>query len=543
MSELSRRGFLGGTAALGLVSIGSATPADAAGAAGCPPPAGLVTVVPGDPRYEDLVLRRINQRFKARPAAFRLVHSTEQVVRAVSDAVLSRQRIGLRSGGHCYENFTGDPAPGVVIDLSGMDAVYFDSARRAFVVEAGATLSEVYQRLYLGWGVTLPAGDCGSVGAGGHVQGGGYGPLSRLHGTVVDHLYAVEVVVARKPGQVTAVVATREPDDPHRELWWAHTGGGGGNFGVVTRYWFRTPGADGGDPRTLLPKPPATVLKGFQQWSWEGLNRESFGKLIRNHGAWHERHSAPGSAYASLVSLLSINKGPGPHAFPGDLFLAAQMDGTPPGAAKMLNDYFAAVSDGVGGRPGITPVAIPWLASATADGQSTAGSAGRWKGKSAYLRRTFTEQQIDTAYRKLSTADPAIGPAMLWLGAYGGAVNAVDPAATALPQRDSIFKAIYSVTLPEPSSSAGDATNLDWLRGFYREMYADTGGVPVPGEVNDGAYINYPDVDLADPEHNTSGVPWYTLYYKENYPRLRRVKSTWDPGNVFRHPLSVQPDR
>ncbi|AZQ39118.1 hypothetical protein EJ357_41515 [Streptomyces cyaneochromogenes] len=56
------------------------------------------------------------------------------------------------------------------------------------------------------------------------------------------------------------MVATREPADPHRDLWWAHTGGGGGSFGIVTRYWFRTPGADGDDPSGLLPAPPAGVL-------------------------------------------------------------------------------------------------------------------------------------------------------------------------------------------------------------------------------------------------------------------------------------------
>jgi FAD/FMN-containing dehydrogenase len=53
--------------------------------------------------------------------------------------------------------------------------------------------------------------------------------------------------------------------------------------------------------------------------------------------------------------------------------------------------------------------------------------------------------------------------------------------------------------------------------------------------------INHPDVDLADPEWNTSGVPWHTLYYKDNYPRLQRIKSLWDPRNVFHHALSIRP--
>jgi len=56
----------------------------------------------------------------------------------------------------------------------------------------------------------------------------------------------------------------------------------------------------------------------------------------------------------------------------------------------------------------------------------------------------------------------------------------------------------------------------------------------------DGAFINHPDADLADPVLNASGVPWHTLYYKTNYPRLQRIKAQWDPRNVFRHALSIR---
>jgi len=59
---------------------------------------------------------------------------------------------------------------------------------------------------------------------GGHVPGGGFGPLSRLYGQLSDHLYAVETVVVDENGKAKAVTATREEDDPHRDLWWAHTG-------------------------------------------------------------------------------------------------------------------------------------------------------------------------------------------------------------------------------------------------------------------------------------------------------------------------------
>ena len=49
------------------------------------------------------------------------------------------------------------------------------------------------------------------------------------------------------------------------------------------------------------------------------------------------------------------------------------------------------------------------------------------------------------------------------------------------------------------------------------------------------------DVDLADPQWNTTGVPWHALYYKDNYPRLQRIKARWDPRHVFHHALSIRP--
>ncbi|HUQ54651.1 BBE domain-containing protein [Lentzea sp.] len=121
---------------------------------------------------------------------------------------------------------------------------------------------------------------------------------------------------------------------------------------------------------------------------------------------------------------------------------------------------------------------------------------------------------------------------------YGGQANAVAPHETATAQRDVVMKAVYQAVWSEEQD---DAANLAWVREFYRDVYAETGGVPVPGEVNDGFYINYADADLADPAWNTSGVSAQRLYYKDNYPRLQRIKAKWDPHTVFRHALAIQP--
>lgn len=85
----------------------------------------------------------------------------------------------------------------------------------------------------------------------------------------------------------------------------------------------------------------------------------------------------------------------------------------------------------------------------------------------------------------------------------------------------------------------GDREEADQHAGSSIGSFADTGGVPVPSQAYDGALINHPDTDLADPALNTSGVPWHTLYYQQNYPRPQRVKALWDPLNVFRHALSI----
>ena len=211
---------------------------------------------PSDPRYRELTARGVNKAYRGAPEYVRLVASTEQVVEAVQDAVREGARIGIRSGGHCLEGFVDDPAVRALIDTSAMTGVHHDPDRGAFAVAAGTTLGEVYRRLHRGWGVLVPAGQYPEVAVGGHVAGGAFGFFHRQHGLAVDHLEAVEVVVVDDGKTARSLVATRAPDDPHHDLFWAHTGGGGGNFGVLTRCWFRSPGATGPDPHALLPPAP-----------------------------------------------------------------------------------------------------------------------------------------------------------------------------------------------------------------------------------------------------------------------------------------------
>ncbi|TMA15232.1 MAG: FAD-binding protein, partial [Deltaproteobacteria bacterium] len=171
---------------------------------------------------------------------------------AVEEAVAEKRRLVATSGGHCLEGFVSDPEVRVIIDVSPMKRVYYDDRMRAIAVEAGATVGETFRALFEQWGTVVPLGEYPGVGMGGHVVGGAFGFLCRQLGLAADYLHAVEVVTVDDRGRARSVVATRETADPNRELWWAHTGGGGGNFGIVTRYWFRSPDASAGDPTRLL---------------------------------------------------------------------------------------------------------------------------------------------------------------------------------------------------------------------------------------------------------------------------------------------------
>ncbi|MFK4090051.1 FAD-binding oxidoreductase [Kribbella sp. NPDC020789] len=469
-------------------------------AAGTDSTFGPVSVRRDDPRYADLV-RRGNSRFVGQPDEVRVVGSTEQVVAAVRDAVRSGRRLAVRSGGHCFEGFVDEPTVRLVIDLSGLTDIYYDRTQEAYAVEAGATLGEIYRRLYLGWGVTIPGGECPGVGIGGHATGGGYGRLSRLHGLVSDHVYAVEVVVVDRSGRARAVVATSDRDDPNRDLWWAHAGGGGGSFGVVTRYWFRD-----------LPQPPREMLSFAVEWPWEGLDETGFRRLAANAAEWAARHSAPGTPETRLYSeLVLTHRSQGAHRLIGDVAGGGQ---------GLFSAYLAALREGVGVTPSVTQRQQPWL-KATLGEASDDGKQWRLKAKSGYQRGPLSEHQLAAAYRHLTRPDFTGLVGSVSLNLYGGAINAVAPDATAAVHRDATMLLFYLTAWSDP---AQDDAQLSWIREFYADVYAETGGVPASG-----AYISYPDVDQ----------PRLELYFGSNLRRLRQVKAKWDPGNAFRHALSI----
>jgi aclacinomycin oxidase len=493
-----------------------------------------IKIGPDDLRYLAVVDKRFNKRFSASPDYVRLVSSTDQVVSALEEAVREGRRLAVTSGGHCLEGFVSDTEVRVIIDISPMKRVYYDAERGAVAVEAGATVGETFRALFETWGVVIPLGEYPEIGMGGHVAGGAFGFLCRELGLAADYLYAVEVVTVDEGGRASSVVATRETSDPLRDLWWAHTGGGAGNFGVVTRYWFRSPNASGENPARLLPRAPESITTFKAEWNWSDIDRPSFLRLLRSHGTWSEQNSDADSPYASLWTLLEIHR----KQF-GKLIIRG-LSTAGDASERQVDDYLAAVCEGVGAPNGRELARMSWLEFALnpfPDLFATPPGGVSIKVKDALLKKRFTDRQICIAYDYLTRTDHDIMGGMLGLATYGGRINTVAPDATASAQRDSIFDIACTTGWLDPQE---EAKNLTWVRAFYRDLFAESGGVPVPSEAYDGTFINHPDTDLADPALNTSGVPWHTLYYKTNYPRLQRIKARWDPRDVFRHALSIR---
>jgi aclacinomycin oxidase len=280
----------------------------------------------------------------------------------------------------------------------------------------------------------------------------------------------------------------------------------------------------------MLPKAPGMTRTRMLMWPWDSLTEEDFAQIVRNFGGWFERNSAEDSPYVGLNGFFHGAGRTRP------VMVGSSIDPDVHNSSDMMDAYFEAISQNVSAKPMDVEWTQPWLYTTAFPGFGDLGDymTRRLKIKAAYLRKSYTDQQIAVAHRYLTSQDG--DPSLILIG-YGGNVNTVDPAATATAQRDSVMKVIV---ISVWGSEAEDEERIARIREFYRDIYGETGGVPAPNEVSDGSYINYPDSDLADPAWNTSGVPWHTLYYKDNYPRLQEVKKRYDPRNVFKHALSIE---
>ena len=183
---------------------------------------------PDAPEYDEA--REVqNAGVDRRPAFIVEAADAADVSRTVSLAAETGVELAIRAGGHSLAGYSATDG-GILLDLRAMKGLHIDPDRRLAWAQPGLTAIE-YTEAAAAHGLATPFGDSGSVGIAGLTLGGGIGWLVRKYGLAIDNLVSAEVVLA--DGRIVTASEDRNPD-----LFWAIRGGGG-NFGVVTRFQYR----------------------------------------------------------------------------------------------------------------------------------------------------------------------------------------------------------------------------------------------------------------------------------------------------------------
>jgi FAD/FMN-containing dehydrogenase len=363
----------------------------------------------------------------------------------------------------------------VVIDTRMMESITVDSKTNTASVGAGASLGALYNAI-APYKLAFPGGSCPTVGVSGHLLGGGYGYLARPFGLACDSLLSVDLI----DPDARAVHADAQEN---ADLFWACRGGGGGSFGVATAYTVQ------------LQKVAAVIV--FRA-AWPALSPADAAAAMKAWQAW-----AP-HAPATIDSNLVIAKGAN-----GTVYMHAA--GQSVGALGELRNELKALPK----SPSLLMKAMTFI-------DAVNYFSGGWrypvqimKGKSDYV----TAPLGDDGLAALMSGIARSSGIYVVCDAYGGAMAKVAPDATAFVHRAGT---LFCLQYGSVWTSAGDTQKrLQEMRQFYATMRPYVSGA---------AYVNYCDTDLAD---------WPTAYWGQNLERLQRIKSAFDPSNVFRHAQSV----
>lgn len=470
-----------------------------------------------------------------------LCYSTEGVQKALEEAIrLYGGAVKVKCGAHCYENFVFSEDTKAIIDVTGLDDVGYDQDK-GYYLDGGGNNWEAFKSLFRDFGKVLPSGSCYSVGLGGHISGGGYGLLSRLNGLTVDWLTGVEIVVKEsddKPAR--SLYVSRESEGAEKDLFWAQCGGGGGNFGVITRYYFKE-----------LPDAPNSAFISTYAFSWENLTPFILYQLLdwykgfaEDQNNWNQfglfklNHKSNGEIHLIIQTAINDDE---ESLRAHELLIEKQSEELhkicphqkPQSPIAGHGGYFS---------PLMASTKVKYTYYEATQTLNGSGPNQRGKYKSAYMRKGFTKNDVDAIFNALQIiptglAKSDMSQSLLQVDSYGGKINTVPSNATAIAQRDSIFKLQYQTYWTYEND---DSKFLSWIRDFYEAVYAKTGGTPNPAldETNnvDGCYYNYPDVDL-----NTivGRVGAMELYFLGNLERLRVTKRQWDPNNYFNNAQSI----
>jgi FAD/FMN-containing dehydrogenase len=440
-----------------------------------------------------------NLRFTdADPVAVAYCATATDVQRCVGFARAHGLTPIARSGGHSYAGYS--TGTGLVIDVSPMNAVTTAAGPMTAVIGSGAQLVDVYAAV-AGAGMLLPAGSCPTVGIAGLTLGGGIGVVGRKYGLTCDNLLALDAVTA--DGRLLTCRADENPD-----LFWASRGGGGGNFGIATSFTFG-----------LHPLPELALFT--VNWPWEAA-----GAVL---GQWQEwTASAPDELWSNCQLQSAGSDG-----------LNVRINGVYVGAVGGLTTVLQPLLDRAGTptnqfvgpdsylhamlvEAGCEDLSV---AQCHLSDPSTAGTLARssFAATSSYLTTAMTDAGVGAAVaavEHLQDSTPSLGGGLVF-DAYGGAINAVAPTATAFVHRQELCALQASVSWAPATAPTLVEAAQSWLAGTAASL------APF---VSRSAYQNYIDPTLVD---------WAEAYYGSNLPRLVELKRRYDPEDVFHFAQSI----
>ncbi|MEO6463214.1 MAG: FAD-binding oxidoreductase, partial [Candidatus Eisenbacteria bacterium] len=374
---------------------------------------------------------------------------------------------------------------GIVIDLSGMKAVQVDATARRATVEGGALLSDV-DAATQAHGLAVPLGINSTTGVAGLTLGGGFGWLSRKYGMTVDNLESAEVVTAA--GEVVRASATDNPD-----LFWALRGGGG-NFGVVTRFEFRLHpvGPDVLSGLIVYPLAEAkAVLQKYRAFVDQAPDELSVWTVMR---LAPPLPFLPAEAHGKGMIALAL-------CYAGDAKEGEKL-------VEPLRHFGTPIGEHVGVQPytawqqAFDPLLAP-------------GARNYWK---SHNFAKIEDGLIDTV---LAALDKLPSPQCeIFFGAIGGATMRPAKDSAAYAHRDAVYVMNVHGRWEDP---ADDERTIAWAREFFKASAPFASG---------GVYVNFLTAEEGDRVRAA---------YGPNYDRLARVKGQYDPQNLFCVNQNIQP--
>lgn len=439
-------------------------------------------VGPDDAGYDEA--RAVyNALIDRRPRLVARCRSAADVASAIAAAGAAGAPVAVRGGGHSGPGF-GTVDDGVVIDLASMAAVQVEPDRKTATVEGGATLA-VLDAATHAHGLATPAGIIGTTGVGGLTLSGGHGYLTRRFGLTIDNLLTATVVLA--DGRTV-----RASEDEHPDLFWALRGGGG-NFGVVMSFTFRL-------------HPVRNVVCGPTAWP---------ASATADVLSWFRDFivTADDRLYGFFATMTVPPAPSFPEAF--HLHKACAVVWCYLGNVDEANEVLAPVRDLQPAFDGIHEAPYPVLQGAF-DQLYPPGLAWYWRGD---FFRSVPDGAVEVHAQFIEEA-PTIHSAM-HLYPIDGAAQRVAADETAWAHRDASFSQVIVGVDPDVAN-AGAITR--WARDYWDAAHPYSTG---------GGYANF----MMDDE----GQDRVRAAYGSNYDRLVEVKSTYDPGNVFRLNQNIPP--